>query len=179
MLGIGGSALGPLAVQTALNHLHYNELQAEKRVGPRFYVVDNVDPERMQALFDIIDLQKTVFNVISKSGSTSETMSQFMIVSKMLKEKLGSDYAKNIIATTDQAKGNLIRLAKEEGYTTFIIPEGVGGRFSELSPVGLLPAAVCGIDIKELLAGAALWIKFVIKRKFFKTRPIFLLYYNT
>ncbi|SHK67349.1 glucose-6-phosphate isomerase [Desulforamulus aeronauticus] len=155
VLGIGGSALGPLAVQTALNHLHYNELPTERRGGPRFYVLDNVDPERVAALFDIIDPAKTIFNVISKSGSTSETMAQFMIVFNLLREKIGSDYAKNIIATTDAEKGNLVKMAREEGYTTFTIPAGVGGRFSELSPVGLLPAAVCGIDIRELLAGAA------------------------
>lgn len=155
VLGIGGSALGPLAVQTALNHLHYNELPKVQRGGPRLYILDNVDPERVAALLDIIEPEKTVFNVISKSGSTSETMAQFMIVYKMLQEKIGSDYAKHIIATTDAQKGNLIRIAKEEGYKIFIIPGGVGGRYSELSPVGLLPAAVCGIDIRELLAGAA------------------------
>ncbi|AEF93342.1 Glucose-6-phosphate isomerase [Desulfotomaculum nigrificans CO-1-SRB] len=155
VLGIGGSALGPLAVQTALNHWHYNELPPEKRGGPRFYVVDNVDPERVAALFDVIDLSRTVFNVISKSGSTSETMAQFMIIHKMLQDRLGDRYVHHIIATTDREKGNLIKIARHEGFTTFIIPGGVGGRYSELSPVGLLPAAVCGIDIKELLAGAA------------------------
>ncbi|AQS60173.1 glucose-6-phosphate isomerase [Desulforamulus ferrireducens] len=155
VLGIGGSALGPLAVQTALNHLHYNELPGEKRGGPRFYVLDNVDPERVAALFDIIDPAQTVFNVISKSGSTAETMAQFMIVYDLLRQRIGADYAKHIIATTDAVKGNLIKLAQEEGFSAFIIPAGVGGRYSELSPVGLLPAAVCGIDIKELLAGAA------------------------
>lgn len=155
VLGIGGSALGPLAVQTALNHLHYNELPPAQRGGPKFYVLDNVDPERVAALFDVIDPAKTVFNVISKSGSTSETMAQFMIVCQMLREKLGHRYAASIIATTDAEKGNLIKIAREEGYVTFIIPAGVGGRYSELSPVGLLPAAVCGIDIRELLAGAA------------------------
>ncbi|SHF19131.1 glucose-6-phosphate isomerase [Desulforamulus putei] len=155
VLGIGGSALGPLAVQTALNHLHYNELPADKRGGPRFYVLDNVDPERVAALFDVIDPAQTVFNVISKSGSTAETMAQFMIVYQMLREKIGSGYVAQIIATTDAEKGNLINIARDEGYTTFIIPAGVGGRYSELSPVGLLPAAVCGIDIRELLAGAA------------------------
>ncbi|MEW6697011.1 MAG: glucose-6-phosphate isomerase [Bacillota bacterium] len=155
VLGIGGSALGPLAVHTALNHLHYNELPGDKRGGPRLYILDNVDPERVAALFDVIDPADTVFNVISKSGSTSETMAQFMIVYQMLREKLGDAYARQMIATTDAAKGNLIKIARAEGYTTFIIPAGVGGRFSELSPVGLLPAAVCGIDIKELLAGAA------------------------
>lgn len=156
ILGIGGSALGPIAVQQALNHMYYNELPKEKRGGcPRFYVVDNVDPERMEGLFDIIDIDKTVFNVITKSGSTSETMAQFLIVIDLLKAKLGDKYKDHIIATTDREKGNLIKIAREEGFKTYYIPAGVGGRFSELSPVGLLGAAVCGIDIEEMLAGAA------------------------
>ncbi len=157
LLGIGGSALGPMALQQAVNHPYYNELPREKRGGyPRFYVADNVDPERLVYLFDIIDIEKTVFNVVSKSGSTSETMSQFMILKEMLEKKLGKEGAKkHIICTTDKEKGNLIKIAQEEGYKTFIIPSGVGGRFSELCPVGLVPAAFCGIDIKELLAGAA------------------------
>lgn len=156
VLGIGGSALGPIAVQQALNHMFYNELPKEKRGGcPRLYVVDNVDPERMEGLFDIIDVEKTLFNVVTKSGNTSETMAQFLIVTNLLKNKLGDNYKEHLIATTDSEKGNLIKIAKEEGLKTYYIPEGVGGRFSELCPVGLLPAAVCGIDIEELLAGAA------------------------
>jgi glucose-6-phosphate isomerase len=156
VLGIGGSALGPIAVQQALNHLHYNELSKEQRGGcPRMYVVDNVDPERMEALFDVIDVEKSLFNVITKSGSTSETMAQFLIVHDMLKNRLGEEYRSHLIATTDKEKGNLIKIAGELGLKTYTIPEGVGGRFSELSPVGLLAAAVCGIDIEELLAGAA------------------------
>ena len=155
VLGIGGSALGPIAVQQALNHLHYNDLPAEKRNGPRLFVEDNIDPERMQALLDVIDVEKTMFNVISKSGGTSETMSQLLIISKLLHDKLGSDISSHLIATTDENKGNLIKIAKAEGLTTFYIPDGVGGRFSELCPVGLLAAAVCGIDIRMLLAGAA------------------------
>ncbi|AEG59011.1 glucose-6-phosphate isomerase [Desulforamulus ruminis] len=155
LLGIGGSALGPLAVQTALNHLHYNELPREKRGGPKIYILDNVDPERVRALLDVIDPATTVFNVVSKSGSTSETMAQFMIVQQWLQEKVGNQYARHIIATTDRERGNLIKIAQKEGYTTFYVPSGVGGRYSELSPVGLLPAAVAGIDIKEMLAGAA------------------------
>lgn len=156
VLGIGGSALGPIAVQQALNHLHYNELSKEQRGGcPRIYVVDNVDPERMEALFDVIDVEKSLFNVITKSGSTSETMAQFLIVHDMLKNRLGEEYRSHLIATTDKEKGNLIKIAGELGLKTYTIPEGVGGRFSELSPVGLLVAAVCGIDIEELLAGAA------------------------
>jgi len=156
LLGIGGSALGPLAVHQALNHLHYNDLAKSKRGGkPRFFVVDNIDPERLSALFDIIDVRKTLFNVITKSGSTSETMAQFLLVQDLLKRHVGKAYAKQIIAITDEKKGSLIKIAKEEGYKTFFVPDGVGGRFSQLCPVGLLPAAICGIDIEEMLAGAA------------------------
>ena len=154
VLGIGGSALGPIAVFTALKHLYYNELPRSVRKGPRFYVIDNVDPERMNALFDIIDIENTVFNVITKSGATSETMSQYLIIMDMLTKKLGDKAKDRIIATTSETKGNLIKLANELKLETFYIPEGVGGRFSELCPVGLLPAAVIGIDIAELLRGA-------------------------
>lgn len=154
VLGIGGSALGPIAVFTALKHLYYNELPKEVRKTPKFYVIDNVDPERMNALLDIIDAEKTVFNVITKSGSTSETMSQYLIVMDILTKKFGKNAAKHIVATTSEKNGNLIKLAKEHGFETFYIPEGVGGRFSELSPVGLLPAAVVGIDIAEMIRGA-------------------------
>ncbi len=154
VLGIGGSALGAIAVFNALKHLYYNELPREMRKGPRFYVIDNVDPERMNALFDIIDVSKTVFNVITKSGATSETMSQYLIITDLLKRKLGDKASRHIVATTSSDKGNLVKLAKENGFETFYIPDGVGGRFSVLSPVGLLPAAVLGIDISELLRGA-------------------------
>ncbi|MBE5786521.1 MAG: glucose-6-phosphate isomerase [Clostridiales bacterium] len=154
VLGIGGSALGPIAVQQALNHLHYNELPDGKRPGPRFYVEDNIDPERMASLFDVIDVKKTCFNVITKSGATAETMSQYLILSTALKNAIGEGWQKHIIATTDCEKGNLIKLAHQEGFKLFYIPSSVGGRFSELSPVGLLPAAVCGIDIRGMLHGA-------------------------
>ncbi len=154
VLGIGGSALGPIAVFTALKHYYYNELPKKLRKGPRFYVVDNVDPERMNALFDVINVEKTAFNVITKSGATSETMSQYLIIIDMLKKKLGDKAHEHIIATTSENKGNLIKLARQEGFETFTIPGRVGGRFSELSPVGLLPAAVVGIDISKMLKGA-------------------------
>lgn len=155
VLGIGGSALGPMAVFQALCHLRHNELPKSKRKAPKFYVEDNVDPERMASLLDILNLEKTVFNVITKSGSTSETMSQYLIIMDLLKKAYGEDASEHIIATTDEQKGNLIKIAKAENLKTFFVPSGVGGRFSELSPVGLLPAAVLGIDIKELLKGAA------------------------
>ncbi|HIS99902.1 MAG TPA: glucose-6-phosphate isomerase [Candidatus Faecaligallichristensenella faecipullorum] len=155
VLGIGGSALGPSAVQQALNHLRYNDLPKEKRNGPKLYVEDNIDPERMASLLDVIDLKTTCFNVITKSGATAETMSQYLIILDALKKAVGDDYARHIIATTDAKKGNLIKIAQKEGYDTFIIPDGVGGRFSELCPVGLVAAACCGIDIRGLLKGAA------------------------
>lgn len=159
VLGIGGSALGPIAVQQALNHLHYNELPKEKRGGPRLYVEDNIDPERMASLLDVIDVENTCFNIITKSGGTAETMSQYLIISTLLKEKVGDKWNEHIIATTDCEKGNLIKLARENNFGLFYVPSSVGGRFSELSPVGLLPAAVCGIDIREMLAGAAMMDK--------------------
>ncbi len=155
VLGIGGSALGPTAVFQALCHLRHNELPKSKRKFPKLYVEDNVDPERMAALLDVLDLEKTMFNVITKSGSTSETMSQYLIIMDILKKRFGDKAKEHMIATTSANKGNLIKIAKEEGLKTFYIPDGVGGRFSELCPVGLLPAAVVGIDIKLMLDGAA------------------------
>ena len=108
----------------------------------------------MLALLDVVDPEKTVFNVITKSGATSETMSQYLIIMDILKQRLGDKAKDHMIATTSSAKGNLIKIAKAEGLKTFYIPDGVGGRFSELCPVGLLPAAVLGIDIESMLDGA-------------------------
>ena len=156
VLGIGGSALGPIMVFNALKHLHYNELPPKLRGGPKFYVEDNVDPVRMQALLDVIEPEKTCFNVISKSGATSETMAQFLIIADIL-EKKGVNLTENMIFTTDACRGNLIKIDDKFGgkFKKYVLPDGVGGRFSELCPVGLLPAAVLGIDIKGMLAGAA------------------------
>ena len=156
VLGIGGSALGPMAVQQAINSPYYNELSRDDRGGfPKFYVVDNVDPEKLVYLFRVISPENCLFNVISKSGSTSETMSQFMIVKQILEDTLGEQAKNHIVCTTDEEKGNLIKIAKTEGYKTFYVPGNVGGRFSQLTPVGLLAAAFCGIDIEALLKGAA------------------------
>ncbi len=155
VLGIGGSALGPIMAFNALCHLHYNDLPKSKRKGPKFYVEDNVDPVRMKELLDVIDIKKTCFNVISKSGATSETMTQYLIVADLLK-KAGENVKDHLIFTTDASRGNLVKISKElGGVKSFVLGDGVGGRFSELSPVGLLPAAVLGIDIKLLLKGAA------------------------
>ena len=142
-----GHTIGPIAVFQALCHLRHNELPKSIRKAPKLYVEDNVDPERMNALLDVIDINKTAFNVITKSGATSETMSQYLIIMDILKKRLGDKAKDHMIATTSVSKGNLIKIAKEEGLKTFYIPDGVGGRFSELCPVGLLPAAVVGIVI--------------------------------
>ncbi len=155
VLGIGGSALGPAMVQQALSNLRHNELSNEKRKAPRLYVEDNVDPERMVSLLNLLDLDKTCFNVISKSGNTSETMSQYLIVSDLLKQKYGKEYGEHMILTTDAKKGNLHKIGVSDGLKMFVVPDGVGGRFSEMCPVGLLAAAVTGVDIEEMLEGAA------------------------
>lgn len=155
VLGIGGSALGPIAVQQALCHFHHNEFKSAAGGSPRVFIEDNIDPERMAALLDVIDLDKTVFNVITKSGSTSETMAQLLIVTRLLIDRFGENALRDhLIATTDKEKGNLVGIAQKYNLRTFVVPDGVGGRFSELCPVGLLPAAVAGIDIRGLLAGA-------------------------
>ncbi len=156
VLGIGGSALGPIALQTALNPPHYNLLSKKDRKGcPRLFVADNVDPAGFEGILRAVAPEKTLFNVISKSGGTAETMSQFIIVRDMLKKRLGKNYKDHIVATTDPEKGILRKIATDEGFETFPIPANVGGRFSVFSSVGLLPAAAVGIDIEELLAGAA------------------------
>jgi glucose-6-phosphate isomerase len=154
VFGIGGSALGAIATANALLHLRHNELPKSERNAPKFYVEDNVDPERMQALFDVIDIKNSVFCVITKSGTTSETLAQFMIIQDVLKKELGEKAKDNIIVITTIGKGTLYDIAVKEGYKVFGIGNGVGGRFSVLSPVGLVPLALVGIDIKALLEGA-------------------------
>ena len=156
VLGIGGSALGNIALQTALNPYMYN-LDDTNRKTPRFFVFDNVDPVQFSNFLDWLDdkLDKTIFNVISKSGRTAETASQLLVVRKLLLDRLGpAGCRERIIATTDPEQGTLRKIAADAGFRTCEVPPGVGGRFSVLSPVGLLSAAVCGIDIDSLLAGA-------------------------
>ncbi len=155
VLGIGGSALGNIALQTALNDPYYN-LDEEARGGcPRLFTPDNVDPTRLKSLLEKLDLEKTVFNVISKSGGTAETMSEFLTAREAVAEEVGEEnIADHFIATTSKDSGNLIKIAEEEGFKTFYIPDNVGGRFSVLTPVGLVSAAFTGVDVEELLAGA-------------------------
>jgi glucose-6-phosphate isomerase len=156
VLGIGGSALGNVALQAALNGATYNLLSDRKRPGPRLFVLDNVDPALVAETLALLGrrLKTTLVNVISKSGETAETAAQFMIVREMLRKKLGNNFAQRIVATTDAHKGTLRDLAAADGYATLPVPQDVGGRFSVLSAVGLFSAAMCGIDIDALLAGA-------------------------
>ncbi|NLE77444.1 MAG: glucose-6-phosphate isomerase, partial [Chloroflexi bacterium] len=155
VLGIGGSALGNIALQTALNHPFYNLLPRSARSGPRLFVLDNIDPALVAGLLETIRLEGTCFNVISKSGTTAETMAQFLVFRQQLEKALGPAYREHLLVTTDQRRGFMRQIADEEGLQTLPIPDGVGGRFSVLSPVGLLSAACCGIDVRELLDGAA------------------------
>jgi len=157
VLGIGGSALGNIALQTALNPYMYNLDDAQRNGRARLFVFDNVDPVQFGSFLDWVagKLDKTIFNVISKSGRTVETAAQFMIVRQLLLDRLGPEALRNqVIATTDAKEGILRSISDEAGFRTLVVPEGVGGRFSVLSAVGLFGAAMCGIDIDSLLAGA-------------------------
>ena len=154
VLGIGGSALGGLAVTEALLKPYWNLLTLEQRENlPRIFFLDNIDPDSMSSLFEFLDWEKTLVNVVTKSGSTAETMSQFMIVRDIMSQKLGTAFRNNIVATTDKHIGILRQIAEQEGYKTFDVPDDVGGRFSVFSAVGLLPFALLGLDVDEMVRG--------------------------
>jgi glucose-6-phosphate isomerase len=122
---------------------------------PRLVVMDNIDPDRIGSYLEELDPRETLLNVITKSGDTAETMSEFLVFRKWFVDALGAKAARErIVATTDKSKGALRKIADDEKYATFEVPDGVGGRFSVLTPVGLLPAALLGIDVRGLLAGA-------------------------
>jgi glucose-6-phosphate isomerase len=154
ILGIGGSALGPIALRTALRPSGWNMLDDKGRDNyPRLQVLDNVDPETIAALLGRLKLSRTLFIVTSKSGGTAETMAQFLIVhERVQREKL--DVAKHFVFVTDPKQGALRPLADRLGVPALEIPANIGGRFSVLTAVGTLPAALIGIDIKALLSGA-------------------------
>lgn len=155
VLGIGGSALGTRALLDALRAPAWNELDDEGRdFFPRLTVLENVDPTSVAAALKRIDPRRVLVNVVSKSGGTAETMAQYLVVRAWLDEALGPAAYRHLVFTTDPARGALRELATQEGIATLTVPPGVGGRFSVLSPVGLLPAALVGIDIAGLLVGA-------------------------
>lgn len=155
-VGIGGSALGPMAVHKALNHPYYNVLPGEARRGPRLHFAENTDPATLSAILDVADPDGTWVNVVTKSGSTAETMANFLVIRDVLMDSLGDfGFQERTIATTDPEEGFLKQIADKEDLKVLPIPPDVGGRFSVLTPVGLFPAAVTGLDVEALLSGAA------------------------
>ena len=153
IIGIGGSALGARMLFNALCHRYHNE-RALKGKSARVYFMENNDPDSFNDLMDTINLKRTLFNVVSKSGSTAETACQFITVRDRLKRLFPRSWQKHFIFTTDPENGILKELSNEENIETLNVPQDVGGRFSVLSPVGLFPALMMGIDVKNLLRGA-------------------------
>jgi glucose-6-phosphate isomerase len=155
ILGIGGSSLGGFAMLKALLHPYWNQLPDSKRGGlPRYYFVENVDSDQIAPLLDMLDPRHTMFVVISKSGTTAETMAAFMIAKDWLEKNLDAGAVKErIVAITDAKKGVLRPVADQNDYVTFEVPDDVGGRFSVFSAVGLLPAVLCGVPLAEIQRG--------------------------
>lgn len=147
ILGIGGSALGPRVILEALSPLH------NLKRKPKIFIYDNVDPVTLKHLIEIIDLKKTVINVISKSGSTAETLAGFLIFWKMIRDRK-LNVKEHFVFTTDPEKGNLKTVAQEYGIPTLSIPKNIVGRYSVLTPVGLFLSEVIGVNSEELLSGA-------------------------
>lgn len=153
VLGIGGSALGARTLRDALGS---RGAAGGGGAHPRLHVADNIDPHSIAALLDRLDLRRTFFNVVSKSGSTTETLAQYLVVSERLRREAGAERAReHFLFTTDPQRGPLRALAETAGIPTLPVPPDVGGRFSVLSAVGLFPAAAAGIDVGMVLRGAA------------------------
>ena len=157
VLGIGGSGLGANALREALLGPFWNDRRDEDRDHfPRLHIVDNPDPFTFRALLERVDPARTMFNVVSKSGATAETMAQYLVARGRVEAAVGPDKARgHFLFTTDPERGALRQIGEAEDIPMLSVPENVGGRFSVLSPVGLLPVAVCGVDPGALLAGAA------------------------
>ena len=157
VIGIGGSYLGARAAIEFLRHGFYNNITAEERKTPEIYFVgNNISSSYIRGLIDVIGNRDFSINMISKSGTTTEPAIAFRVFKEILEEKYGkAEAAKRIYATTDKARGALKNLATEAGYESFVVPDDVGGRFSVLTAVGLLPIAASGADIDKLMEGAA------------------------
>ncbi|MBC1605597.1 glucose-6-phosphate isomerase [Listeria rocourtiae] len=156
VIGIGGSYLGARAAIETLNHAFYNVLDKDKRQAPQvFFAGNSISSSYLHDLIEVIDGRDFSVNVISKSGTTTEPAIAFRIFKELLEKKYGKEEAKSrIYATTDKAKGALKELSNSEGYETFVVPDDVGGRFSVLTAVGLLPIAASGVDIEAMMQGA-------------------------
>lgn len=156
VLGIGGSALGTLALFRALCPLHHNLLDRRQRgQRPRLFVQDNVDPDGFAQTLELLNPEETVFLVISKSGTTVETSSQFLLARQWVDRTVKTTWQEHFVLVTDPQRGELRKLVDRQGFRSAEIPDGVGGRFSVFTPVSLLPLALVGVDIHRLLAGAA------------------------
>ncbi|WP_078594693.1 glucose-6-phosphate isomerase [Evansella clarkii] len=157
VIGIGGSYLGARAAIEALQHSFYNIQDKDQRKAPQiFFVGNNISSTYVRHLLEVIEGKDVSVNVISKSGTTTEPAIAFRIFREYLEKKYGAEEArKRIYATTDKEKGALKQLANDEGYESFVIPDDVGGRFSVLTAVGLLPIAAAGLDIEAMMKGAA------------------------
>lgn len=154
VLGIGGSDLGARALHSALNHTYYNQFPGQEH--KLYFAGANTDAKELADLMDVIDLETTAVNVISKSGDTIETMSAFTYLQHRIIEVVGQEQAKkHFIISTDEESGSLRQIADRNGYRSLVVPADVGGRFSVFSTVGLFPAAYAGINIEQLLVGAA------------------------
>ncbi len=169
VLGIGGSALGARALESVLlKPFHNLKTRQDRDSCPRLMVADNIDPETFTDLLETVDPETTTFIVISKSGGTAETMSQFLIAREWLTGKLGTEgYRSRMVAITDEEKGHLRKIVDKDGLPWLTIPGNVGGRYSVFSNVGLLPAAMCGMDIVSLLKGAAAMDRQIRENEFF------------
>ena len=156
VIGIGGSYLGAKAGIEMLNHNFHNELERKKTSAPKIYFAgQNISSDYLTDLLEVIEGKDISINVISKSGTTTEPALAFRIIKEYMENKYGRDKAsERIYVTTDRSKGALKTLADEQGYETFVIPDDIGGRYSVLTPVGLLPMAVAGIDIEKIMDGA-------------------------
>jgi glucose-6-phosphate isomerase len=174
VIGIGGSYLGARAAIDFCNHSFYNNLTKEQRKTPEIYYCGNsISGTYLKQLMDVVEGKDFSINIISKSGTTTEPAIAFRVFKKLLENKYGKEEAsKRIYATTDKAKGALKNLATEEGYETFVVPDDVGGRFSVLTAVGLLPIAVAGINIDDLMKGAADERKLAIETPFAENGPM-------
>lgn len=156
VVGIGGSGLGAVMLRDALLAPRWNERTAEERDHfPRLYVLDNPDPSTVSSLLDGLELGRTLFNVVSKSGSTAETMALYLVARERLAQRVEPEQVRaHFLFTTDPDRGALRRIAEAEGIATLAVPPNVGGRYSVLSPAGLWPAVATGVDVDALLAGA-------------------------
>ena len=171
VIGIGGSYLGARAVIESLQH-NFNNLKSDRTYPFIIYAGQTLSEDYISDLLEILDKKDYCLSVISKSGTTTEPAIAFRILKAHLENKYGKEEARDrIIAITDKERGALKTLAIEEGYKTFVVPDNVGGRYSVLTPVGLLPIAVAGLDIKKLIEGAKAMRKYILENKDIQTNP--------